>query len=161
MSRGLSLNKKCIFLKWKKNRYCGKVTSVRWIHHCRLVEKVTMLLLGVSRQWNCWSALAESSNLLLSFSCRWSFCSNQQSITYLPELKKNRIITGFIKWCRIVCGKIAHCEEAVDHFKMWKRLTSWVNLERLAGLGWPASGWPTEARRLGLPSVVFLWLLWA
>ena len=85
-------------------------------------------------------------------------CSNQQSITHLRELNKNCIITGFIKWCRIVCGKIAYCEEAVDHFKMWKRLTSWVNLERLAGLGWLASGWSAEARQLGLPSVVLLWL---
>ena len=41
---------------------------------------------------------------------------------------------------------------------MWNRLTSWVNIGRLAGLGWLASGWSAEARQLGLPSVVLLWL---
>ena len=107
---------KCSSLKLSKKRSCRKVTSVRWIHHCRLVEKVKMLVIDVFRRCSCRSALAESWNLQLSFFCRWSFCSNQQSITCLRELKKNYIITGCIKWCRIMWGKIACCKETVDHF---------------------------------------------
>ena len=83
-----------------------------------------MLQIGIFRQKNDWHTLAEKSNLYLSFSDRWTVSSNERAFAYLRGLRSNCIISGTIKWCRIMSGMVAYCRVAVDHLlKMWKSLT--------------------------------------